>query len=102
MNTTTSLEELSVIDDEIKALTKAKEILTEFWRQVLPEFTPPEQQFWVWLQLHSPRTLEMAILRTAKKFQKVNGAMNGDYLVKFTSSVANNISRQESAEHKCA
>jgi len=41
--------------------------------------------------LHSPETMLKAVLKTIKRWTKLDGAMNADYLVRYTSSLANKI-----------
>jgi hypothetical protein len=47
------------------------------------------------LQVHDVETMLNAVLKTTKKYRQLRGAMDQDYLIRYTSSVANSLKRQE-------
>jgi hypothetical protein len=65
--------------------------LTELWAGSITSYMPSEAQWNIWLSLHSPETMLKAVLKTIKRWTKLDGAMNADYLVRYTSSLANKI-----------
>lgn len=75
----------------IKDFVADRQQLTELWAGSITPYMPSEAQWNVWLSLHSPETMLKAVLKTVKKWSKLNGNMSEDYLVRYTSSLANKI-----------
>lgn len=60
--------------------------LIELWATMLG--TPPsEEQFTVWLALHSPEIVRQGIIRTAAKNLSLGKTMDSDYRIRFASKV---------------
>jgi hypothetical protein len=60
--------------------------LIELWRGLLGT-APADEQFTVWVALHSPEVVRQAILKTAAKDLSLGRAMSLDYKVRFASKV---------------
>lgn len=71
--------------------------LIELWTSLLG--TPPaEEQFTVWLALHTREVIRLAIAKTAAKNLSVGKTMDSDYTIRFASKVMLNQS-ERNAEH---
>jgi hypothetical protein len=68
--------------------------LSHLWEVVLGE-CPSQQQFFVWLDLHTFDRLVRAIRETGRKQSKRQVKMDSDHLVRFCSSVANQRKTEE-------
>jgi hypothetical protein len=64
-------------------------LLMELWKTLIPNFCPTERQFNLWLATYGcdEELLKWGIKETASKFYRKHGAMSGDYLVRFMSSI---------------
>lgn len=76
------------MSDELNA---KRESLMELWRSLIPNFCPSEFQFNLWLQIHdfNAGIIGWGIKELAFKFHRRRGHMDGDYMVRFVSSVIN-------------
>lgn len=63
--------------------------LETLWAQVLPVPAPPQQQFQLWLRLHSPRIVRAALLETSKKTLTAPGDWDQNRAIRFASAVMN-------------
>jgi hypothetical protein len=81
--------------DFLDTFKSTREKLIELWRSGIPSFCPSEGQWNTWLQFNDANTLMLAVLKTTKKFTQLKGAMDDDYLIRYTSSVANSIRRNK-------
>jgi hypothetical protein len=91
MNAQELLTSLDQRSNEVAALTK-------LWQVNLSE-CPPERQFKIWLELHTFETAVHGVREAAKKFSKLNGAMDLDRLVRFASGVMNARKSRMAAHH---
>ena len=70
--------------------------LKKLWTSLMPDApVPHNQQFITWLNLHTPEVLLATIQKTANKFVTLDGKMDEDFLVRYTSSVANNKTHKQ-------
>ena len=70
--------------------------LSHLWEVAVGQ-CPSEQQFYVWLDLHTFDRLVRAIRETGRKQSKRQTKMDSDHLVRFCSKVANDLKTQEEA-----
>jgi len=69
--------------------------LQGFWRVMFPKHDcPPDSQFAVWLLRYDQRTVRESIARTAIKFEKLNGAMSYEHLLKFASATMGRLAME--------
>jgi hypothetical protein len=70
---------------------REKELTTlqKLWAVTIGKHVPSVVQFNTWLDLHSFQAVVEGIRLTGKKYQKMDGQMSKDHLVRFTSSVMN-------------
>lgn len=82
---------IATLDD----FRNTRDQLIALWREGITSFCPDEGQWNVWLQFNDPTVMMLAVLKTTKKYSTLKGAMDGDYLIRYTSSVANSIRRNK-------
>jgi hypothetical protein len=75
--------------------------LVNLWERTLGTL-PPEQQFVIWSESHTPDIVRQAILKTATKNQTMNGGMSQDHKIRFASKVMLTLSslREEHAANR--
>lgn len=73
--------------------------LTELWSSLLGS-TPEPTQFWRWLDAFGFQATQAAIERTFKKSLSLNGSMNAEYMLRYTTSVAKQRRNAASVENK--
>jgi hypothetical protein len=77
------------LQKELDARLPACMGLERRWCSVIPGFCPDREQFGLWLTEHPFITMLYAIKETAKKFKRVKGAMDEEYLILYCSKVMN-------------
>ena len=75
----------------IQQFTETKDRFVALWESSIPTFMPSEAQWITWLSLHDEHALLQAVIKTVARYVKSQGAMDGDYLIKYCSAVANSI-----------
>lgn len=75
----------------IQEFVTARQRLTELWTGSITTYVPSEAQWNIWLSFHTPEVMMKVVLKTIKRWVKLNGNMTEDYLVRYTSSLANKI-----------
>jgi hypothetical protein len=68
--------------------------LRELWQKFLGE-VPSDQQFQLWLAMHTPATVKHGILKAAEKNMALHGNMSADYKIRFASAVMNSSTAQK-------
>jgi hypothetical protein len=71
------------------------EALQVMWNDLLPEYRISAYQLRVWLRLHPFARIVAAVEKTAKKSARLGGQMDKEYVIKFCSSVANNLKTEQ-------
>jgi predicted thioredoxin/glutaredoxin len=70
--------------------------LRDTWNAVFPQVpAPAESQFALWLLLHEPEVVRQGLAQLATKFRKVKEKMDFDYMVKYSSSIMNRLSKEK-------
>ena|SRR2546425_5307362 len=83
----------------IKERIQLLEAVNELWKTLLPGAPiPSQQQFDLWLDLHTPESLVKAIKGTARKRNSLNGQMSLEYLVRYCSKAANSAKTYSSGQ----
>lgn len=73
---------------QIDQRTNEAAALVKLWKSLLP-VECSEFQFHIWLDRHNFANVVRGIRETAKKFQKLSGAMDLEYCVRFASKCMN-------------
>jgi hypothetical protein len=77
----------SIESDEIIALRN-------LWSSLFKVSAPADEQFALWLFRHGADIMNEAMAELATKYQKLGGNMDENYMIRFASSVANRMSRE--------
>jgi hypothetical protein len=72
-------------------------VLKTLWQSLIDGFCPSHQQFLVWLQLHSFTRMTFAINKAGRKYLRLQGQMDEDFLLRYTSKIANALKTEEEA-----
>jgi hypothetical protein len=64
------------------------------WSSLFKVSAPADEQFALWLFRHGANVMNAAIAELATKYQKLGGNMDENYMIRFASSVANRMSRE--------
>jgi hypothetical protein len=84
------------ISEAIEERVEIVNALAKLWSVLLPETQIPNtEQFALWLSLHTPERMMLAIRSTARKRNTLGGVMSQEHMVRYCSSVANNAKRTE-------
>jgi hypothetical protein len=68
--------------------------LQELWRVLFPKSTSPsDAQFAIWLLRFDEHTVRDGLARTAIKYEKLSGDMNGEFLLKYASTAMGRINQ---------
>jgi len=67
--------------------------LQELWEIMFENLTPApsERQLAIWLTRYGNETVREGLAQTAIKFRKLNGQMNEEHILKFTSAVMSRL-----------
>jgi len=78
--------------EKIKEQNETIEALKGLWASLMPGApVPTSQQLNTWLGMHSADNLLAAIQATAKKYRILNNEMSKEWMLRYCSSVANNL-----------
>jgi hypothetical protein len=75
--------------NSVQELQATRDALKTMWQSGIPSFMPDDRQWHIWLSFHTEAALLRAILKTTAKFNALDGQMDGNYLQRYCSSVAN-------------
>jgi hypothetical protein len=87
----TSVEQVAQRRNEVQALV-------HLWEIAISHECPSEPQFFLWLDLHSFDCVSRAIRQTARKQFNRKTPMTPDHLIRFCSTVANELEREARAK----
>ena len=85
------------LNKELAEAREARNALVHLWEVVVGNHVPSDQQFGIWMELHSFESLVRAVRETGAKQAKRRGTMCADHLIRFCSKVANEKSALERA-----
>jgi hypothetical protein len=83
---------MNELKNELNELNELKSLWSRFFDVVLPD-----EQFKLWLTLHTYGTARHGILKAAQKNLAMNLTMTGEHLVRFASKVMNTSTSQKQA-----
>jgi hypothetical protein len=85
--------------EQIKEQAHNIEALSTLWSSLVPEASlPSNTQFGVWLDLHRVEDVLQAIKATANKYRLLKCNMTAEHMIRYCSSVANNLKTRRKAQ----